>query len=89
MPRFLDFLLGSVFGVGVGFVIAAFAVGCKSPYPPCSNNGTYRCSDNVVELCNNGSWNPQTYCDEVSYMGTYLDAQCVQEGINATCEEIE
>jgi hypothetical protein len=70
-----QWLIRILFGALVSAAIvifASFISGCKSPYPPCTTVGNYRCNGQTVEACDGRNWNPVSDCKTMYYMGDEL-----------------
>lgn len=44
-------------------------VGCRNPYPTCSQEGQERCKDERVEICVGGHWYASHDCGDVVIIG--------------------
>jgi hypothetical protein len=72
------------------YIASFIIIGCRSPYPTCSTERTYRCNGTVVEMCDGKNWNPRLDCGAISFNGEDPVAyECVESGDNATCEDIK
>jgi hypothetical protein len=61
-------------------IVGLFVTSCKSPYPPCTEPGEYRCNGFSVELCDGHNWQPREDCANMSL-------ECVENGEQTGCKE--